>query len=322
MKRVLITGITGYIGSNLARSLLDSCEVYGLVRDPLRTEYIADMQDRLRLVKVDDTYESVGAALAAVHPDIVYHLAAFYTGVHSAQAAPKLIASNITFGGYLLEAMAACNVPALVYASTVMTHYEGAAYRPLNLYAATKQAFSDLLAYYTDTGLLRAVTLVLSDTYGPGDHRPKILNLIKQAVKSRERIALSVGVQTYDVVYIDDVVSAFRMAGEQLLQGQLGNDIFQIVSEAPLSLRETVEKMLQVDHLTLDAGWGERPTAEREMLSEIRLYPTLPGWSQQVWLEDGLRRYYTSDQDDGIYPGKSDHGCQPPPAGLTQYRGN
>ncbi len=293
MKRVLITGITGYIGSHLARVLLDNSEVYGLVRNPLHTEYIADIQDRLRLVTVDDTYESIDAALAAIRPEIVYHLAAFYTGAHSAQATPKLIASNITFGGHLLEAMTAYDIPALVYASTVMTHYEGAAYRPLNLYAATKQAFSDLLAYYTDAGLLRAVTLVLSDTYGPGDRRPKILNLVKQAVESGEKIALSKGTQTYDVVYIDDVVSAFQIAGERLLKGQLENDIFQIVSEAPLSLRETVEKMLQVNHLTLNAGWGERPAAEREISSEVRIYPTLPGWSQKVLLEDGLQRYYT-----------------------------
>lgn len=290
MKRVLITGITGYIGSRLARALLDGGEVYGLVREPLHTEYIADIQDRLRLVTVDGTYESVDAAVGSVRPEIVYHLAAFYTGAHGPQATPKLIESNIAFGGYLLEAMAVHHVPALVYASTVMAHYKGAEYRPLNLYAATKRAFSDLLAYYTDAGLLRAVTLVLSDTYGPGDHRPKILNLIRQAAESGERIALTSGTQVYDVVYIDDVVSAFRMAGERLLRGAAGNEVFQIISEAPLSLRETVEKMTQVNRLTVNAAWGERPAAEREMGSAVRLYPALPGWRPGVSLEDGLRR--------------------------------
>ena len=290
MKRVLITGITGYIGSRLARALLDGGEVYGLVREPLHTEYIADIQDRLRLVTVDGTYESVDAAVGSVRPEIVYHLAAFYTGAHGPQATPKLLESNIAFGGYLLEAMAVHHVPALVYASTVMAHYKGAEYRPLNLYAATKRAFSDLLAYYTDAGLLRAVTLVLSDTYGPGDHRPKILNLIRQAAESGERIALTSGTQVYDVVYIDDVVSAFRMAGERLLRGAAGNEVFQIISEAPLSLRETVEKMTQVNRLTVNAAWGERPAAEREMGSAVRLYPALPGWRPGVSLEDGLRR--------------------------------
>ena len=163
-------------------------------------------------------------------------------------------------------------------------------YRPLNLYAATKQAFSDLLLYYTDVGLVRAVSVVISDTYGPGDNRPKILNIIKRATKTGERVAFSSGEQVYDVIYIDDLVSAFRMAGEQLLQGAYQNAVFQAVPESPLSLRETVEKLLQVNGLNLNAGWGERPAPARELREKIRLYPTVPNWEPQVSLDEGLRR--------------------------------
>lgn len=292
MKRVLITGITGYIGSNLARRLLSDCEVYGLVREPLNMTYLSDIKEKIPFLFYDGTQESMSAALKACQPDLVYHLAAFYTGAHGLEQTPKLVASNITMGAYLLEAMADCGCSALVYASTVMAHYQGEEYRPLNLYAATKQAFSDLLAYYTDAGLLRAVTLVISDTYGPGDYRPKILNLVKQAVKSGERMALSSGRQMYDVVHIDDVVSAFQAAGEGLLQKQFQNDVFQVVPDEPVLLRETVEKMLQVNDLTMDAGWGERPPAEREMTALIRLYPPLPGWKPHVSLEEGLKSFF------------------------------
>lgn len=289
MKTVLITGITGYIGSHLAKALLADYEVCGLIREPLRREYIADFQDVLRLLPVDGSYESIYRAVQTIQPDLVYHLAAYYTGAHGGQETPKLIESNIIFGAYLLEAMSACGVPALVYATTYMTHYQGAEYCPLNLYAATKQAFSDLLAYYTDAGLMRAATLVISDTYGPGDHRPKILNVVKSAVKTGERVAFSSGNIPYDVVHIDDAVSAFRLTGERLLQGGFCNDIFQVVPDTPLSLRKTVEMMLRVNHLTLNAGWGERPAAEREMSELIRLYPTPPGWAPQTSLEEGLR---------------------------------
>ena len=76
------------------------------------------------------------------------------------------------------------------------------------------------------------------------------------------------------------------------MRGEFRNEIFQIAPEAPLSLRETVEKMLQVNHLTLNAGWGERPAPEREITELIRLYPTPPGWRPQVPLEDGLKNLY------------------------------
>ncbi len=292
MKRVLITGITGYIGSCLARTLLTDCEVYGLVREPLRREYIGDFEGQVRLIGVNGSYDSVEAALRQVQPDVVYHLAAYYTGAHGAEVTPMLLASNITFGGYLLEAMTVCGCPALVCASTVMAYYGGESYRPLNLYAATKQAFSDLLAYYTDAGLVRAVTLVLSDTYGPGDHRPKLLNLVKGAAQSGERFALSDGGQDYDVVYIDDVVRAFRQAGEQLLQnGAWRSETFQVNAPEPLTLRETVERMLTVNRLSLEAVWGQRPASEREIRQAVRLYPLLPGWKAEVSLEEGLRRF-------------------------------
>lgn len=289
MKRVLLTGITGYIGSHLAKALLSEYEVYGLVREPLHTEYIADFQDRLRLLPVDGTYASIHSAVQSAQPELVYHLATYYTGAHGVQDTPMLVNSNITFGAYLLEAMSACKVPALAYATTYMTHYRGEDYCPVNLYAATKQAFSDLLTYYTDAGLLRAATLVISDTYGPGDRRPKVLNVVKRAAETGERVRFSTGNTPYDLVYIDDIVSAFRIIGEQLLGGEFQNDIFQAVPESPLSLRETVELMLQVNHLTLDAGWGERPASEREMAGLVRLYPTPPGWSPQVPLAAGLK---------------------------------
>ena len=299
MRRVLITGITGYIGSKLARELLTDCEVYGLVRKPLNLEYLEDLEDihtKIQFVYYDGTYESMSAAVQTSQPDLVYHMAAYYTGSHGPEHIQKLLDSNITLGAHLLGAMAEHKISALVYASTIVAHYQGAEYRPLNLYAATKQAFSDLLAYYTDIGLVCAVSVVISDTYGPGDNRPKILNIIKRATKTGERVAFSSGEQVYDVIYIDDLVSAFRMAGEQLLQGAYQNAVFQAVPESPLSLRETVEKLLQVNGLNLNAGWGERPAPARELREKIRLYPTVPNWEPQISLEEGLRRMCEQDE--------------------------
>lgn len=292
MKRILITGITGYIGSNLAQNLLRNGEIYGLVRKPLNLEYLENAAAKIHFVYYDGSYNSMNVAIQESRPDLVYHLATYYTGMHGTEDVEKLIASNITLGAYLLEAMSSCKVPALVYATTYMTHYRDAVYCPVNLYAATKQAFSALLAYYTDAGFLRAATLVLSDTYGPDDHRPKVLNLVKRAAITGEAMAFSDGGQEYDVVHIDDVVRAFRMAGEELLANQAWkNEVFQVYSRYPLTLRQTVEQMLASRNLTLNAEWGKRPPPEREIRKAVRLYPAVPGWEPEVKLSDGLSQF-------------------------------
>lgn len=290
MKRVLITGITGYIGSNLARRLLHECKVYGLVRDGSNREYITDIQENLVLLPYDGSYESLEAIMRTAKPEVVYHLATYYTGSHGPTETPKLISSNITLGAYLLEAMVTYGVSKLVNTTTIMEHYHGACYCPLNLYAATKHAFSSLLEYYIDAGLINATTLAISDTYGPGDHRPKILNLIKKAAKSGVAIDLSEGSQDYDVVYIDDVIEAFALAANQS-----GN--FQICAEHPLTLRETVEKMLEINNQTdWVPNWGARPAPERSIKKAVRIYPNVPQWFQKVPLQKGLREFWYDGQ--------------------------
>ena len=182
----------------------------------------------------------MAVALAESRPHIIYHLAACCLNSHGPEQTPALIDSNIVLGAYLLEAASAIGRLPLIYAATIASHYKNEVYCPQNLYGATKQAFSDLLAFYTDAGLLRAVTLVLSDTYGPGDHRPKILNLVKQAAKTGKLLQLTDGQQEYDIVHIDDVVCAFLEAGQQLMSNDWTNQTFQIFSEAPLTDRKSV----------------------------------------------------------------------------------
>lgn len=287
--RILITGITGYIGSQLARSLLQKHQVFGVVREPVNTQYIHDIQDRLTLLPYDGSGTSLLQGLNEHKPDLVYHLATYYTGAHDMDNMTQLISSNITLGAFLLEAMVSSGCRNIIYASSVMEHYRAMEYCPLNLYAATKRAFYDILCYYADTGMLHSGVLVLSDTYGPGDRRPKILNIIKRHMGTKEPLTLSDGQQDYAVVYIDDVVRAFELAGQQLCAGRWDNQIFQVLPKHSYTLRETVDMMLERCGETLCAQWGKRPPAEREIRNTVRLYPPVPEWEPQVSLEEGLQ---------------------------------
>lgn len=288
--RILITGITGYIGSHLARSLLQKHQVFGLVREPVNTTYIDDIRKKLTLLPYDGSGVNLLEQMKACKPELVYHLATYYTGAHDMNNVIKLVNSNITLGAYLLEAMASCGCQNIIYASSIMEHYRAMEYCPLNLYAATKKAFHDLLSYYADAGILHAGTLVLSDTYGPGDKRSKILNIIQEYMGTDTPVALSDGQQDYAAVYIDDVIRAFELAGQQLCDRKWDNQIFQVLPDHNYTLQQTVDLLLEISGASICAQWGKRPPVDREIRKTVRLYPSVPGWAPKVTLKEGLRK--------------------------------
>ena len=100
-------------------------------------------------------------------------------------------------------------------------HYGGRAYSPVSLYAATKQAFQDILQFYCEVRGLRAVTLELPDTYGPDDKRPKLFSLLDRVARSGETLQMSPGEQLLDLLHVDDVVHGYEVAADGLLSGHL-----------------------------------------------------------------------------------------------------
>lgn len=297
MKNVLITGISGYIGSNFAWHLLKKgYRVSGLVRQPLHTEYIAAFQDKLDLCVYDGSFESVLQAVKTSKPDIIYHMATCYAVSHNSDQIPDMNNCNLLFGNYVMEAMKACNIKNFVYLSSVLCHFNNENYNPLNLYAATKQAFFDIMRYYTEADSIHSLTLVLTDTYGPGDRRPKVLNLIKKAFRENRQIKLSSGTQIYDVLYIDDIVSALERAADLLEHQKENSSVYQIYNNNPLSLRKTVDLLQKAVGVRINAKWGARPQATRSLNSKVRVDPLLPGWEARVSLKEGLIKFWQDEK--------------------------
>ncbi|MDZ5724904.1 NAD-dependent epimerase/dehydratase family protein [Acetobacterium sp. K1/6] len=97
---------------------------------------------------------------------MVVRLASLFVSEHNASDVDKLFMSNVVFGAHLLEAMKTLEVNYLINTGTNWQNYCGSEYNPVNLYAATKEAFEDIAKFYTQTTSLRMITLRLYDTYG------------------------------------------------------------------------------------------------------------------------------------------------------------
>lgn len=234
--KVFITGITGYIGSNIARYIVNNmkCQVIGIKRETSNMDYVRDIEDKIKLYQFGGSFKEIDKILSTEKPDIIFHLAARFLHNHTPDDIDDLINSNIKFGMYILESMVRNKVKYLINTGTSWLHYNNEEYNPVNLYAATKKAFQDILKFYTEAYNLNVITLDLTDTYGPGDKRKKIINLLKEAYLSGKVLDMSPGKQVMNFVYIDDVVVAYLHAAELFIK--FTNECFSVVSNEKLYL--------------------------------------------------------------------------------------
>jgi nucleoside-diphosphate-sugar epimerase len=290
--RALISGATGYIGGTLAKRLLVAgCEVHAIVRPSSsaeRTNRLAALGCTLHVH--DGTSHNLGEIVASAQPDCTWHLATKFIAEHIADDVTELVRNNVEFGAILLEALAGFGASPVVTAGTAWQQQGNAAYSPMSLYAATKQAFDAIATFYAEVHTMRIVECLLFDTYGPDDPRQKLLWALGEAVRSGVPLRLSGdGRQFIDLLQVDDVVSALLIAGDRAVAGAPGlSEKWAVRSGEALTVRELVERYGRVRGVTVPVEWGARPLRRREMFAPWTAGLLLPRWSPCTKLDDGL----------------------------------
>lgn len=266
-KTALITGITGFIGSNLARRLMqDGWQVHAVVRADSNTEDLRDICGQCSFHVHDGSAGCMLDLMQSAKPDVVFHLASLFLADHGPHQVTSLIESNILFASQLAEAMIRTGCKRLINTGTSWQHYHSVEYRPVNLYAATKQAFEDILDYYHDAHDLSCITLKLFDTFGPNDKRRKLINLILESAWNDEPIGMSPGEQVIDMSHVDDVVDCFIEASAALISGSDAVNESYLVSGERMTVKELVALVSDALGQPIDASFGSRPYRAREVM--------------------------------------------------------
>lgn len=288
--RILVTGAGGFVGRHLIPQLLaEGHAVACLTRDPAKLpEAWADLPG----AGTDPEGQGIRTLCQQFRPQVVIHLASHYITEHSFTDIAPLVQANLLLGTHLLESMRESGCDALVWAGTSWQHYMGAAYRPANLYAACKQAFSTLAEYYVDAAGLRLLELHLYDSYGEHDPRPRLLNLLQASASRGETLSMSAGEQKLHLVHVDDLARGFLLASQHVCKLAPGKrQLYRLPSSGKISLRELVEAFNTADpEHPVTVSWGARAYRQREVFEPWEDAECLPGWQPGIDLSLGLRR--------------------------------
>jgi len=289
--KVLLTGGTGFLGSYIYKELLDrGHEPVILARSPGAGQYLTalGLADARREALAPD-YSNLGAIVESHAPDVVIHVAAHSRGGESDEDLRQYIDSNVVMGSLLLNAMRERAVSAFVNCGTSWQYGNDGNYEPFNFYAATKQAFEDIIRHYCMDGM-RSITLRVYDTFGPFDNRNRILDLLIDAALSRNPLKMSPGEQKIHFVDVRDVASAFVLAAERAAAlPRCAQEVYGVISEAPVPLKSAAEVVGDVLGLAPPIEFGGRPYREREVMDPYSGCDTVPGWVPQRSLRDTLR---------------------------------
>ncbi len=289
--KILVTGATGFIGQNLVSLLLkNGIEIYCLVREESDCSKI---DKKAKIIKYDKKVDSLIEVFNKQKFYGVVHLASIFLAEHKARDIVSLISSNVEFGTTLLEACKQSDVKWFINTGTFWQNYEDKDYNPVNLYAATKEAFENIAKYYTQTSNLIFTTIKLNDTFGPNDTRNKVFNLWAKIANTNEVLEMSKGEQIIDISYIEDVISAYEVLISHLNSDDaqnFKNKTFAVKSQTRVSLKELAEIFQKATNSKLNIIWGGREYRQRELMLPWENGEVVPNWSPKYSLEEAIKK--------------------------------
>lgn len=290
MYRALVSGVTGHLGQEVACQLARrGIEICGLTRRP------DTIGECIRYFQIDGTTQRLLAVFEQIRPDIVIHLAGISRREHRSSDIEPFVEANILFGTQLLEGMRISGCRRMITAGTYLQHYETDSYRAFNLYAATRQAFEDVAAFYTDACDISAVRLTLADIYSEHDTRPKLMTDIVRAWADTAPLNLRDPDAWVDLIHVEDAAAAFVQTADLFEQGGVPDHVlshYSVSSGQDITARELVHAFERL------AGSNVQIRHDRAAPPLRRIKPRrgepVPGWKPRITLEDGIKRILAS----------------------------
>jgi CDP-glucose 4,6-dehydratase len=302
-KKILVTGISGFIGSNLARNLVErGADVSGIVRStnlnhsdilPKCNIYVGDICD----------YDFVRQIISANEIEVVFHLAAYSIVRISARDPVTTYDVNVMGTVALLEAcrsVGTCSKIVVASSDKAYGDHDRLPYnetfplQPKNTYDVSKACMDMISQSYGHNYDLPIVVARCSNVYGPYDYnRSRIIpNTINRLLNGKPPMLYSdIEKMERDFIFIDDVVNAYIALYEA---NTAPGSVYNIGNNSPIHIRALIDlisefvvgNVVSPDIVVRESVFKE---IERQYIDSDNLQRET-GWKPEYDLVKGLRK--------------------------------
>ena len=234
MPNILLTGATGFIGSNILKAIKLNNKVFVLQR--LNSKIIINKSNNIKILKFKD-YNSLSNKLKKIKVNTIIHCATHYKKKHSNKDIFKFVESNIMLGNIILENIKILNAKQFINFSTTWEDIDNKENNPKNLYAAYKKSFNCIIQYYKKNfPNINFIDLMVVDTFGENDKRQKLINTLRKNY-NQKKITKIISKKLYlNLINVEDIVSAVKIIlknkirpGKYILKNTNYLNIFNLV---------------------------------------------------------------------------------------------
>ncbi|MDP2024889.1 NAD(P)-dependent oxidoreductase [Sulfuriferula sp.] len=299
MKRALVTGGAGFIGSHVVDELVATGHEVHVIDNFMngRREHLAGLPPhRIHEVDIRDQ-DGLARKVAEIAPQLVYHLAAIHFIPYCTEHPTESVLINIQGTQNLLDALTAAPVERLFFASTAAVyppkdgrHLETDPSEPMDVYGATKSAGEALVKAYAHTARVPVVIGRLFNAVGHRETNPHLLpEIVKQLATGARTLHLGNLDPRRDFVDTRDMAKAIVAAS---LAVSAGSDVFNIGSCRQYSVIEVVQICERVLGETIEVVQDPsrvRKVERQSLLAGIDKLTAATGWTPEIDLEQTLR---------------------------------
>tara|TARA_Y100000389_G_scaffold83167_1_gene79708 strand:+ start:1341 stop:2201 length:861 start_codon:yes stop_codon:yes gene_type:complete len=230
---------------------------------------------------------------------VFVHLAAVSKVEDESQVLKKFINSNFLLGLDLLHFMKSNNYKNLIISESFWQFNSIGELKGNSLYAISKSYFSTMANYYADYHKFVVKALVLYDTFGNYDNRPKILNELKRSIKNNLEIKTTAGKQIIDFVHIEDVLSAFTILLDSIYKYPKNKRFERYVVRGlkPLSLNNHIKLIEKIMKVSFNIKWGAIKYSKNQIFNPWlpnKKY-LIPGWSPRYKYEHRIKSFFNDE---------------------------